>query len=275
MIGLTRDEKHVYRWNDGALDSGPLPSITTVMKAVDKSGPLVGWAQRETAAAAIRNLDKLSEHLAAHRMPSIDCALCASTPAWDGPATAATAWLKRMPGYERDKSADLGTRVHALAESVSLGHEVELAEDEAPYVAAYRQWMEDEKPVFIALEYMVCSLTHRYAGTGDIVALVRGVRWRLDTKTGKDVYPDTGLQLAAADRADFCGIPGDPKKYLVPRAERHGVLHLRADGTYRVVPYRVGDDTFAAFLAARRLWDWLQGPAKTIKEEEETKAWAA
>src|SRR5450759_1599793 len=58
-LGLTRTAAHVYTWNDAGTVHGPLPSVTTILKVVDKSGPLVGWAKRETAACAVRNLDAL------------------------------------------------------------------------------------------------------------------------------------------------------------------------------------------------------------------------
>src|SRR3990170_4434209 len=49
QIGLARDPKHNY-FLDG---NGPIISVTTVLKIVDKSGPLVGWAKRITAEAAV------------------------------------------------------------------------------------------------------------------------------------------------------------------------------------------------------------------------------
>jgi hypothetical protein len=64
-LGLTRDAKHRYTWNDGRLVAGPLPSVTTVLGVLDRSGPLVGWAKRETAACAVRNLDTLATMRAA------------------------------------------------------------------------------------------------------------------------------------------------------------------------------------------------------------------
>lgn len=240
--GLRRNEKHEYFWED----EGPLPSITTVMKAVDKSGPLVGWAKKVTAEAAVRNIDMVKSLVA------------------EGGPQAGVDFLKKLPDYKRDTAADLGTRVHAIAEAIAHGQDVELTEDEIPRVAAYRQWEMDYRPKYIASEYMVCSLEHWYAGTGDLVVDISGVRWRLDTKTSSGVYHDTGLQLAAAHFAEFSGRPGDSKRYKVPAADRHGVLHLRADGTYGMVPFDVTPETFKAFLAAAALWSWLQGQAKAI-----------
>ncbi len=241
-VGLSRDKAHRYFWNG----QGPLTSITTAIKALDKSGPLVAWSKRETAACAVRNVDMLA------------------TLVQTGGPQAAIDWLKRIPDYQRDSAADLGTRVHALAESIELGHDPDIASDEAPYVAAYRQWRADYSPIVHASEYLVCSLTHGYAGTGDLNVTLAGTRWALDIKTSKGTYPETGLQLAAAVNAEFAGRPGDPNQYTVPPADRCGVLHLRPDGTYGLVPYAVTPDTFRAFLTALDLWRWLQGEAKAI-----------
>lgn len=250
-VGLWRNEKHHYWWAEESGTVGPMPSITTIIKAVDKSGPLVGWAKKITAEAAVRNLDLVAGVV---REFGQDAAIDA---------------LKKLADAKRDKAGDLGTRVHALAEVLAHGKPEDVADlvispEESPYVNAYLRWMEEWKPVFFAAEYMVCSLTHRYAGTGDLVVQMRGERWRLDTKTSTGVYPETGLQLAAAHYAEFSGRPNDPKKYAIPKATRHGVLHLRPDGTYAVVPYAVTPDTFAVFLAARAVWQWLEGDAKQI-----------
>src|SRR5664280_1089213 len=53
-VGLVRDARHRYSWNGGPL----YPSVTTILGIKDKPA-LVGWAKRETAACAVRNLDVL------------------------------------------------------------------------------------------------------------------------------------------------------------------------------------------------------------------------
>src|SRR5450759_4615536 len=93
-LGLTRTAGHVYTWNDGRTVYTPLPSVTTVVGVVDKSGPLVGWAKRQVANAAVRNLDVLSTMVATAGSES------------------AARWLATIPGYQRDSAADVGTRVH-------------------------------------------------------------------------------------------------------------------------------------------------------------------
>jgi hypothetical protein len=248
-IGLVRDARHRYSWNGGPL----YPSVTTILGIKDKPA-LVGWAKRETAACAVRNLDVLERMVRS------------------GGPQAATDWLKRIPDYARDASADLGSAVHAAAEGIARGQSGPVAEDVAPFVAAYRRdFLDVFHPRFIAVEAMVCSERYEYGGTADAFAEIDGEVWLLDYKTGAGVYPDTALQLAGLARAQFIGYPGDPTRYPVPFATRFGVLHIRPEGA-RLLPVVVNRETVAAFLDARRLFGWDQGPAKTVIGEPITRA---
>jgi hypothetical protein len=240
-VGLVRDARHRYSWNGGPL----YPSVTTILGIKDKPA-LVGWAKRETAACAVRNLNVLERMVRS------------------GGPQAAVDWLKRIPDYARDASADLGSAVHAAAEAIARGVSVPVAEDVAPFVAAYRRdFLEVFGPRFIALEAMVCSERYEYGGTADAFAEIDGEIWLLDYKTGAGVYPDTALQLGGLARAQFIGYPGDPAQYPVPFATRFGVVHIRPEGA-RLLPVVVNRETVAAFLDARRLFGWDQGPAKTV-----------
>jgi hypothetical protein len=243
-LGLSRTAGHVYSFNTGSEVFSPLPSVTTVIGVIDKSGPLLGWAKREVSNAALRNLDVLSKMV-----------LTA------GPESAAR-WLATIPGYQRDTAADIGTRIHRLVEQLARGTEPEVTAEEAPFVAGYRRFLAAYQPRFLAVEEMVCSLRHQYGGTLDALAIIGGETWMLDVKSGAGVYPETALQLAGYANADFIGRPGTPRRFRLPRASRFGVVHVRPEGA-RLIEYRVGRDTFAAFLEARRLYAWQHGPAKT------------
>jgi hypothetical protein len=247
-VGLVRDARHRYSWNGGPL----YPSVTTILGIKDKPA-LVGWAKRETAACAVRNLDVLERMVRS------------------GGSQAAVDWLKRIPDYARDASADLGSAVHAAAEAIARGVSAPVAENVGPFVAAYRRdFLEVFHPRFIALEAMVCSERYEYGGTADAFAEIDGEIWLLDYKTGAGVYPDTALQLGGLARAQFIGYPGDPVQYPVPFATRFGVLHIRPEGA-RLLPVTVNRETVAAFLDARRLYGWDQGPAKTVIGEPITR----
>lgn len=242
MSGLTRDDKHRYSWNEGP----KVPGVTSIIKTLDKSGPLVGWAKRETAACAIRNLSLLD------------------TMVRDGGPDAAVRWLTAIPDYQRETAADLGTLVHSLAEALHRKQEIEVTPETEPFVSAYLRWRAVYKPRVLNAEFMVYSETNRYGGTADLAAIVNGETWLIDIKTGKNTYAETALQLAALARADFAGRPDDPKKYRIPAVTRFGVLHVRPDGC-ELIPYDVGDYEFDAFLACRVLHEWTELRAPVIK----------
>lgn len=232
QVGLTRNAKHEY-FLDGA---GPIRSVTKILQVVDKSGPLVGWAKRITAEAAVRHADKINEWAADF-----------------GPDGAVT-MLTKAADVIRDKAATQGSDIHALAEAITLGHEVTVTEEQAPFVDAYRQWRADFQPTFLAAEEMVCSLQYGYAGTLDAIVEMAGETWLLDYKTSKGVYAETALQLAAYGAADFIGRPGDPTRYAIPKVDHYAVLHLRPEG-YELVPFDV-TGAFEAFLSAKALLSW-------------------
>ena len=243
-VGLVRDGHHKYRWN-----SGPwYPSVTTILGIKDKPG-LVGWAKRETAACAVRNVDVLARMVAS------------------GGPQAAVEWLKRIPDYRRDVAADLGARVHAVAEGLGRGDPVAVDAQVRPYLEAYRRdFLEPFRPRFLAVEAMVFSERYEYGGTADAFIEIDGEIWLIDYKTGSGIYPDTALQLAGLARAQFIGRPGDPTPYPVPPATRFGILHVRPDGA-RLYPVVVDRAAVAAFLDARRLYAWDQGAARTALGE--------
>jgi hypothetical protein len=240
-VGLTRDEKHVYYWNGQAY-----PSVTTIIKVVDKSGPLVGWAKRETAACAVRNLDMLAQMRAT------------------GGDQAAVDWLKRIPDYQRDTAADIGSTVHGLVESLSRGVEIVVPDELAGFVRSFQRWQAEFAPRYLAAEEMTISLKHGFAGTLDAIVDIGGEVWLIDYKTGSGVYGETALQLAAYSHADFIGRPGQARKFRIPKATQYAVLHIRPEG-YEFIPFAVDRSTFDAFLAAKALYDWQQTYEKTAK----------
>jgi hypothetical protein len=234
QVGLARNEKHEY-FLDGR---GPVTSVTTILKIVDKSGPLIGWAKRITAEAALRHAAEL--------------------PQWieDFGGDGAVSMLTKATNVIRDKAANAGSEIHQLADAIVKGQEVVVPEELQSYVNALLAWQRDFEPEYLASEEMVYS--HRgYAGTLDAICVIAGETWLLDYKTSKGVYEETALQLAAYGAADFIGRPGDPNRYAIPAIDQYGVVHIRPEGA-ELVPYDV-TGAFEAFLAAKRLFEWRAG----------------
>ncbi len=272
-VGMYRNDKHLYWWNG----DGPFTSVTTAMSTYDKSDALVGWAKKETSSFAIRNLDTLAEHREHLTWSDPDCEPCRINAERRQPVDqmeAARLWVSSISDYKRDTAADLGTRVHAVAEAIGKGEADTLDPELIPFGKQYRNFIGDHNPAFLAIEYMGLNTEYGYAGTGDIIA--RLPEWQGDavaidiktwTKTDKPIpdtyYPETAMQLAACSRFDFIGREGDSTEYRMPHVDAHAVLLIGRDD-YRLIPYAVTDVTFSAFLACLDLHRWKNGEAKTI-----------
>jgi len=211
---------------------------------------LIGWAKKVTAQAAARDVKLLA------------------TLVERGGESAAAAWLKEIPDFERDTAGKMGTAVHILAEAIARKQPVVVTEAQQPFVDRYVEWLAKHKPKFKNVEFMVYSASHLYGGTADAVVELNGELWLIDYKTGKDAYTDTALQLAAYAFADWAGKPGDPRKYAIPKVTRFGVLHIRPDHA-DLIPYSVTAAEYEAFLACRRLFDWKKYREPIVKGEVE------
>lgn len=246
MVGLSRDAKHVYTAHYPPEGPVVLPSVTTVMRVLDKPA-IVPWAQGIVAEAAIAHRNELESWVSV------------------GGVEGAVSLLRKAAETKRDAAASIGSSVHALAEAIVKGLPVTVPEDQAPFVTAYQAWIEDFQPDFLAVEEMVVG--DGYAGTLDSIARIAGETWLLDIKTSRGgPYKDTALQLAAYANALYIGRPGDATKYALPKIDQYGVIRVRPEGA-ELVPFDVTGATYAAFRAALEMWRWFDGPAKTTVQQ--------
>lgn len=191
-------------------------------------------------------------------------------------------FLKGLPYAKRDAAGDLGTLVHAACEAHSLGKPIPpWPLPVIPYMRAFEQFLSDFEPTFTATEASVYNRTQRYAGTLDAIATLtlplqeQPISALFDVKTGKGVYAEVGLQLAAYRYAEFIGLP-DGSKAPMPEVDGALCLHLTPEG-YRLIEVRADDEVFQAFLYAREVFRWLEDTSKSVlgleygptKQEEE------
>ena len=85
--------------------------------------------------------------------------------------------------------------------------------------------------------------------------------------TGTSVWDEVALQLAAYRYAEHFGIydeTGDliGTEPMIP-VDACGVIHLRGDGTYGLVPVQAGRDEWDYFMACRQLWEFVNTKTKT------------
>jgi hypothetical protein len=228
----------VYTWA-----GREFPSVTAILKGGVPAPFLVQWAARAAAEYAIANLDRL--------------ALL--------PVGQAVREVSRAPWAARDAAAELGTAVHALIEAEATGRTRPVLPPEAgPLMAAFDRFVTDHRPAWVASEQTVFCRRYGYAGTLDAIAGLAGRPGLvlLDVKTGRGIYPEAALQLAAYAHADFAGQP-DGTEHPLPEVEGGAVLHLRPAG-YQLIPVPVGQAVLEAFLAALAVFRWTTDLAPNI-----------
>lgn len=250
---------HSYRI-DGTKPAG----VTTVIKQGRANHALIRWAARETAQYVAQNLPLVND--------------LAET----GPDTLVSA-LTAVHQDVVNKAAARGTAVHALAEKLTLGEEVEYPDELAGYVEAHVQFLDQWQVSPILVESVVANRTFGYAGTSDLIADVvtpgpitlemapwldepipAGTKLRccFDTKTSQSgIWPDTAYQLAAYIHAEVY-VDADGNEQSMAELgvdQRIGfAIWTRPDG-YDCKPLDVRPETFKTFqyfaTIARRVAD--------------------
>jgi hypothetical protein len=220
-----------------------VPAISTVMDAAIAKPKLINWAAGQAARYAVENWSSLSALSPVHRVKEISEAHV---------RTAQTA-------------ADKGDLVHELIDSWNKGEAMEVPKNVSAQVNQFVSFVMDRKPRFIENEVTVWSRRYRYAGTADWIAEIDGFTCLGDNKTGKRVYEEVGLQLAALAHADFI-IRSDGEEVPIPPIDRLLVLHIRPR-SWKLIPVNHDEENWSAFRAARLIYGWIQGSAPTVVGE--------
>jgi hypothetical protein len=157
--------------------------------------------------------------------------------------------LKQAPYTERDLAAKRGTEVHALAERLIHGDEVDVPEELIGHVDSCVRFLDSWRLRPVLVEATVASRRWNYAGTLDVVAdLPDGRRSLLDYKTSRSgIFGETALQLAAYAHAEVY-LDGDEEKPVADLGITcaHAVW-LRADG-FDVYEVDITEPVFRTFL---------------------------
>lgn len=251
---------HGLRFSESAhrywLDGKPVPGVTTILGRGIPKPALPYWAAKSVAEYVVENPDGVRALWEMGR----------------GPAVAA---LKAVPWQKRDEAAVRGTDVHALAEAIINGGEVEVPDHLLAHVEGYVAWLDAWQVEPILTEQAVGHRAMHYAGTLDAIVTFGRGPWAgatalLDWKTSKSVYGETALQTAAYAKAEFYGLDGD--EHPLPSVERIGVVHVTPQGS---ALYDLGDpsEAFGVFqhvnyLASRT--EWLKNLIGEPMEMEKT-----
>ncbi|MET9313805.1 hypothetical protein ABZX12_18490 [Kribbella sp. NPDC003505] len=217
---------HSYR-----IDGEKAVGVTTALNAISKPA-LVDWAARVTAEYAVDNWDELHPLPVAQRLTK----------------------LKDARWNTVKEAAVRGTRIHDLGEKVSHGVEVEVPDELRGPVEAYARFLDEWQIEMVATETPVCNTQYKYAGTADGWAHIgrTGQDVLMDIKTGKGVYSEAALQLAAYRYADLWQPDGPDSETERGPVEAVYVAHILPD-TVRLLPVVAGPDEWRTFLYALAL----------------------
>ena len=206
-------DSHQYRINGKRITS-----VTTVLGLVDKSRQLLKWSENLTREFLLLHLEqKLTGYII---------------------ESAVTQYSQK-----RDEAGDVGKSIHKLCEQFI---EAVLFDKEKPLITselseqvlngynAFLDWYNSNNVEFILSERIVYSKKHNYIGTFDVLMKVNGVLILGDFKTGKDIYPETWLQLGAYNQA-----LNEEKKYKV---KEFMILHFnKENGEFAVHTKKVNE----------------------------------
>lgn len=127
-------------------------------------------------------------------------------------------WEQGRDGHDfretKQAAANVGTLVHRMVELSLRGEAVgprdddemelrilwgmpSLVEKAKKAFGAFEEWSAGFKLEPVAQEVRLVSETHRYGGTPDLIARVRGHLCLVDWKTSGAIYPDYQVQIAA------------------------------------------------------------------------------
>jgi hypothetical protein len=207
-----------------------------------------------------------------------------------GPADYALRWLKGTSDRVRDAAADRGSKVHEITEDVvkAAANEAErlviagadrltilarCGEETRPYVESHLNWIDDFRPLFLMTEATVYNRSAGWAGTLDdgfiLPTIWPGEPVCNDKKTGREIYAEVALQVAAYARGEFVGMP-DGSEMALPRFRHGTVLHLLPGPTskfprgYEFRELRINDDVYRSFLYACEVARFRLETASTV-----------
>lgn len=211
------------------IDGRFLPSVTTVLKVIDKPA-LLRWSAMQAAKAVLTDPVKYST-----------------------PEKAAAAI------YEvGDVAMNRGSEVHKVAEAYAdfyvMGRASEFMSDN-PYFPAIKAFFDTMRPEVIYKEVRLVNLEQGYAGTADLIARVGPKTFVIDYKTGKAVYPEARLQVEAYRQCTMVILPDGTRINMHPIAEAGAVVLFKDDGTFS---WTETSADHTAFLAAMILFLWRE-----------------
>src|SRR3990167_4147188 len=234
-------------------------SVTSILSVVGKPA-LINWAANTERALVIEAASNLWEDIPINGKKMSRTAYVATL----------TERIGKQKAHQKElaKAADIGSQVHALIEwnlrrelGQIVGPEPTVQDKAAWAFMSYEDWRKATKLVPVAIEQVVWSTQHRYAGTMDLFADVLiepygSCHVVLDWKTGKGIYPEALLQNAAYVQALIeMGHAAPPVHGAVVRLPK---VETDPEFEVRIITPEEQVELFKVFVNVKALWDWSQ-----------------
>jgi hypothetical protein len=215
---------HRYR-----LDGKWVDGVTTLIKGGVPAPALMYWSARSVAEYVAGNRDQVERLYEMGQGPMVSA-------------------LKEVPWQARDVAQVRGTDVHAFAEQIVSGEEVDVPEHLVSHVESCIAFLDEWAIEPVLVEESVGHRVHGYAGTLDLVAESRHAPLAIyDYKTSKSgIYLEAAFQENAYAHAEFYGTGGD--EHPLPEIQAAFGVQILADG-WDVYPLEFGQHVFEEFLA--------------------------
>lgn len=140
---------------------------------------------------------------------------------------------KDAPLWQMEAAADRGTAVHKATEELDKSGIAQISEEYAPYLEAYAAFRREHEVEWELIEHPDYHPVHGYAGTIDRYGKVDGLKALLDIKTTWKVHKP------------LCGASLNLYRLILESRERAVerllILHLKKDGTYKLIPFEFDD----------------------------------
>jgi len=234
-------------------------SVTSILSVVGKPA-LINWAANTERALVIEAASNLWEDIPINGKKMSRTAYVATL----------TERIGKQKAHQKElaKAADIGSQVHALIEwnlrrelGQIVGPEPTVQDKAAWAFMSYEDWRKATKLVPVAIEQVVWSTQHRYAGTMDLFADVLiepygSCHVVLDWKTGKGIYPEALLQNAAYVQALI--EMGHATTLVHGAVVRLPKVETDPEFEVRIITPEEQVELFKVFVNVKALWDWSQ-----------------
>lgn len=147
---------------------------------------------------------------------------------------------KDAPLWQLEVAASRGNAVHCATEQLDKTGTADIDNDFLPYLEAYALFLKEHEVSWGLIEHSDWSEQYGFAGTIDRYGTLDGLKTLLDIKTTYRVYkPLHGASL------NLYRIILEGRDRVV---EQQMILHLRKDGTYKLVKFEKDDTVPMALI---------------------------